>query len=327
MASPSTNSMTLKRTWSRTTQGTSSQSTSLPPLPQLNGQILLQVLTHRSLRRFDQLSEDFDNERLSELGENALAIAISIALFHRRPVLSGKEMLEQRRAILSQENLDGWVTMYGLRERVRCMPDLVPSLRSPEETRLLFCAYVGAVYIEGGMEPVQTWLDGLINNDTPTQSQPTTATTKLGPSSPTNPPPYINTSNQLPPQKRAKSDIPVFFAAQPFSSSAPKPMPHFIPPTVYSANMSQYPAMTSNFSNPITPAQPKLAFLPLFNQTATQRRVTVEYPAVFSGPSHAGSWTVTCQVNGIAKGMATGKSKQIAKEDAARQAWYNMGWS
>ncbi|KAF9059807.1 hypothetical protein BDP27DRAFT_1166612, partial [Rhodocollybia butyracea] len=52
-----------------------------PPLPQLNGQILLQVLTHRSLHRFNELDEDFVNKRLSELGENALAIVISIALF------------------------------------------------------------------------------------------------------------------------------------------------------------------------------------------------------------------------------------------------------
>ncbi|KAF9064388.1 hypothetical protein BDP27DRAFT_1230513, partial [Rhodocollybia butyracea] len=247
-----------------------------PPLPQLNGQILLQVLTHRSLRRFDELDEDFVNEQLLELGENALAIVISIALFHRQPVLSGKEMLEQRKIILSEGNLDRWVTMYGLRERVRCMPDLVPSLRSAEETRLLFCAYIGAVYKEGGMQPIQTWIDSLINDDTPAQS---------------------SNSNQLLPQKKAKFDIPAFYAPQ---SSAP---------------------------TLITPAQPKLAFLPLFNQTAMQRRVTVEYPTVFSGPSHAGAWTATCQVNGIAKGMSTGKSKQIAKEGAARQAWYNMGWS
>lgn len=48
-------------------------------------------------------------------------------------------------------------------------------------------------------------------------------------------------------------------------------------------------------ANPMTPAQPGLAFLPLFNQTATQRRVQVEYPASFSGPSHAGRWTVECK--------------------------------
>ncbi|KAF9070962.1 hypothetical protein BDP27DRAFT_1505852 [Rhodocollybia butyracea] len=265
--------MTLKRILSQTAQ-------SPPPLPQLNGQILLQVLTHRSLRRFDELDEDFVNKRLSELGENALAIVISIALFHRQPVLSGKEMLEQRKIILSEGNLDRWVTMYGLRKRVWCMPDLVPSLRSAEVSywvimfkRIFLTMFIGNL------------------------------TTVL----------CIHWS--------PKFDIPAFYAPQPLSSSAPTS------PTVYSASINQDPAMTPSFSSLITHAQPKLAFLPLFNQTATQRRVMVEYPTVFSGPSHAGAWTATCQVNGIAKGMSTGKSKQIAKEGAARQAWYNMGWS
>ncbi|KAF9059808.1 hypothetical protein BDP27DRAFT_1430847 [Rhodocollybia butyracea] len=170
--------------------------------------------------------------------------------------------------------------MYGLHKRVQCMPDLVPSLRSAEETRLLFYS--------------------LINDDTPAQ---------------------FSTSNQLLPQKKAKFDIPVFYPPQPLSSSAPTSL------SVYAASINQDPAMTPSFSSLITPAQPKLAFLPLFNQTATQRRVMVEYPTVFSSPLHAGAWTTTCQVNGIAKGMSMGKSKQIAKEGTARQAWYNMGWS
>ena len=46
--------------------------------------------------------------------------------------------------------------------------------------------------------------------------------------------------------------------------------------------------------NPLAPAQPSTAFLPLFNQTANQRRIFVEYPAQFSGPPHAGKWTVKC---------------------------------
>lgn len=46
--------------------------------------------------------------------------------------------------------------------------------------------------------------------------------------------------------------------------------------------------------NPLAPAQPGAAFLPLFNQTASQRRVSVDYSAEFSGPSHAGRWTVYC---------------------------------
>lgn len=32
-------------------------------------------------------------------------------------------------------------------------------------------------------------------------------------------------------------------------------------------------------------------------------------------------------VNGIRKGEGKGSSKQIAKEEAARQAYYSMGWT
>jgi hypothetical protein len=33
------------------------------------------------------------------------------------------------------------------------------------------------------------------------------------------------------------------------------------------------------------------------------------------------------KVNGIPKGEGTGSSKQTAKEEAARQAFYAMGWT
>lgn len=171
-----------------------------------------------------------------------------------------------------------------------------------QETRLLFQAYVGGVYKEGGLELVLHWLNGLTNDNTLLRSsaainqaaQPSTRTTEFS-----GPPQYINApkgSPPPPPQKKVKSDPPIFTAAQPPRSSAPAQMSQFILPTAYPSGYGQpqYPAMASKFANPIAPAQPNLAFLPLFNQTATQRRVTVEYPAEFSGPSHAGKWTVKC---------------------------------
>ncbi|KAF8920258.1 hypothetical protein CPB85DRAFT_1429065 [Mucidula mucida] len=109
------------------------------------------------------------------------------------------------------------------------------------------------------------------------------------------------------------------------SPSMSKPPPpqqsnkHTLPPPPYQAKLST--------PNPMAPAQPGLASLPLFNQTAAQRRVNVEYRADFSGPPHAGKWTVTCVVNGIEKGMGSGGNKQVAKEEAARAAYYSMGWS
>ncbi|KAF5388484.1 hypothetical protein D9757_004582 [Collybiopsis confluens] len=310
-----------------------SHRSGVPPLPEIRGEILLQILTHRSLRRqlSGHISEDFDNERLAELGAKVLETAITTTLFHRRPLLSGFEILEQRAHILSEDNIDAWVDMYRLRDKVRCIPELVPSLKSSEETRLLFHAYVGGVYKEGGFELVQRWLDGLTNDNTPTlPNVASEAHQSKRIIEPSRPPPYIvnvTHANPPPPQKRVKSDI--FFAAQPPQSSAPAQMPQPISPAVFSSKFGQpqHPAMVSKFANPLSPAQPNLAFLPLFNQTASQRRVTIEYPAEFSGPSHAGTWTVKCVVNGIQKGLGTGQNKQIAKEEASRQAWFSLGWS
>ncbi|KAJ3910123.1 ribonuclease III domain-containing protein [Lentinula edodes] len=325
-------STALKRTWSLTNTGDrgssyeqSDQSIShsgVPPLPKINGDTLLQVLTHRSLRRQDDALENFDNERLAELGATVLDTAITVALFHRRPVLSGLEMLAQRKDILSEENLDGWVSMYGLREKVRIAPQLIPTLKSPEETRTLFFAYVGGIYKEQGLEPVQRWIDGLTHDNTPVRSSTTTEVSAPPQElvhSTAKPPPYVHHS---PPQKKVKADPPIPIAAQPHPSSS-----LFMPPTVFPAAQPQYPFTTKPFSNPLSPAQPHLAFLPLFNQTATQRRVSVEYPAACSGPSHAPRWIIQCKVNGILKGTGMGKSKQEAKEFAAREAWYKLGWS
>lgn len=36
---------------------------------------------------------------------------------------------------------------------------------------------------------------------------------------------------------------------------------------------------------------------------------------------------MNCVVNGICKGTGRGSSKQLAKEEAARQAYASMGWT
>ncbi|KAJ7492792.1 hypothetical protein FB451DRAFT_550434 [Mycena latifolia] len=93
--------------------------------------------------------------------------------------------------------------------------------------------------------------------------------------------------------------------------------------------------------NPLAPAQPNSPFLPLFNQTASQRGVAVEYAANLI----EGQWVVQCVVNGIPKGnqqqswkfrgvplnlhipgTASGSTKKIAQEGAAREAYHAMGW-
>jgi len=160
--------------------------------------------------------------------------------------------------------------------------------------------------------------------DTPTFSQPSPRVNQ--------PPPYMLGTNP------AFSNANGLFPSQPASTSfQPQPPPPATKPP------------------PLPPApNQQISYLPLFNQTASQRRLGVEYTAQFFGPPHAGKWHVKClggflpsaiiltstwnlallandlidsTVNNIEKGQGSGPSKQLAKEDAAKQAFYAMGWS
>jgi len=65
----------------------------------------------------------------------------------------------------------------------------------------------------------------------------------------------------------------------------------------------------------------------MFNQVAMQRRVRVAYDTSSSGPAHSLTWHARCIVNDILKGTGNAVNKQLAKEEAARQAYYAMGWA
>jgi hypothetical protein len=53
-------------------------------------------------------------------------------------------------------------------------------------------------------------------------------------------------------------------------------------------------SQTQSRPNPLAPATPNAPFLPMFNQSANQRGVKVDYSAEFEGPPHAGQWFVEC---------------------------------
>jgi len=268
----------------------------LPTAPKLRGDIILEVFTHKSLRfpgaPTNEDSEFGDNERLSVLGAKVLETAVTSALFGKRPMLKADEIESQRAEVLSETNIERWIVGYKFREKLRCSPDAYASLTTPKEAHLLFCSYVGAVFAQNGMETVQNWIGQLVDPD----YEPSASAGFEG-----------------------EFFTPKRFKTEPMDSPTPPPAMQPIPPPPTNA--------PPPLPNPLAPAQPQAAFLPLFNQTANQRKLTVEYPAQFAGPAHAGRWTVQCVVNGIPKGEGTGASKQLAKEEAARQAYYAMGWA
>ncbi|KAL0570624.1 hypothetical protein V5O48_011341 [Marasmius crinis-equi] len=355
--SPSTD---LKRTHSQsstsfsTNQGTATGSTSvvasLPPLPKLSGDYVCQVFTHKSLRRSEDASQE-DNERLSVLGAKVLDLAMTHLAFKSRPLMDSKELLQMSKDGLSNSHIDRWVTAYKLRNKIRCTPDFFDKLSTPEETRLIFYAVAGGVYVESGLEAICDWLEQLLGGSGESKRQDHDATIQPSASSP----PAIYT-----PQKRIRTESPssaarpidgIFIAQQPLATppnqtqdrqsisvtAASHPSTNVGAAARYGRHGEQQqngrrtqiaPAPQSNaMYNSASPAQPPLALLHLFNQIAVQQKMKVEYRDRFTGPSHAGKWTVECVVNGITKGIGSGATKKFAKEEAASQAFYAMGWA
>ena len=116
---------------------TSSASTArFPELPNIQGGLLLDVNTHRTLRS-EGTNAFSDNERLSEVGEMALNLAVTNYLYHKQPVIEAIGMpvstteffpprivyypayQAERCTILSDENFERWTKHYGLLNQLR----------------------------------------------------------------------------------------------------------------------------------------------------------------------------------------------------------------
>ncbi|KAF9785504.1 hypothetical protein BJ322DRAFT_1108950 [Thelephora terrestris] len=309
----------------------------IPPLPPIEGELMLEVFTHESLNsRPDALTSDEHggNVRLATLGEKLLEAAVMTNLFRRRPMYGSKQLKEILDDLVSPHNVDRWTTAYNLKSKLRCAPGLVGKIRSADEGRKLFWAYIGALSIQSEYSVVQDWINQLL--------EPSEKRVK-------NEPPPVSIPSPLPQQIGAPPNIAEssrhrlfgqFGNTPTFSQPSPRPVqpPPYIPGNVGSPNVGMSPFMRPGTSQPPppatkppplppTPGGQQISYLPLFNQTASQRRVAVEYTAQFFGPPHAGKWHVKCMVNNIEKGEGAGPSKQLAKEEAAKQAFYAMGWS
>ena len=222
-------------------------------------------------------------------------------------------------------------------------------------------AYVGALYTQSGYNVVQNWVNQLLEpSDKRVKNEPTPSSIPL-PLPPVSAPADVSAASQARFVNQFKPNTPTF--SQPSPRQQPPP---YLPGTggIFSnsdglfksgsSSIQSQPPPPSSKPPPLPPApNTQVSFLPLFNQVASQRRLGVEYTAQFFGPPHAGKWHVKClgvflltvilvlsgaglckltntvdfTVNSVEKGQGTGPSKQIAKEEAAKMAYYAMGWS
>ncbi|PPQ67109.1 hypothetical protein CVT25_005710 [Psilocybe cyanescens] len=161
------------------------------------------------------------------------------------------------------------------------------------ETNSLFHAYVGGLFLSSGPQAVNIWVIGLIEQEL--EALPREPETESD----------ARAKTESPTPKRAKNEVafsmpsmvvpPIFFASQPPPSPPLQPVVQPIPGGLPPKPMRAAPPKSAVLPpNPMAPAQPNLPFLPLFKQAAAQRRVTVDYLAEFTGPSHAGRWVVKC---------------------------------
>jgi len=112
----------------------------------------------------------------------------------------------------------------------------------------------------------------------------------------------------------------------------PPPLPHGLPLTSSSSHplhhtptpMTLPQQTTVNTSS--TGAASSVRYLPAFHERCAQRRFNVEYQDDNIGLPHAPRWVITCIVNGVLKGQGQGPSKQIAKEEAAKNAYHALGF-
>ncbi|KAJ3844931.1 hypothetical protein F5878DRAFT_3803 [Lentinula raphanica] len=265
-------------------------SHNLPPLPPIHGNAPdLTIAVYTRQLNSPTHPTTYDSERLAELGTQVLDLATTKYLYNcEQPALDAQSIRDQRTDILQDDRIIQWLEDYNLKAHLQTSD---PSIfDNQQEMKKFFLTYVAAVFLSSGLPTVENWISQLIDPNATVQNTFSTPTS--------NPPQF----SLMPPQ---------------YSAPPPPPPPHNPPPL---------PTSSYTPSSSITPGLTWLS-LATVNQTAAQKRVNISYqvePAI--GPPHAPTWTVHCYMDGEEKGIGKGKSTKAAKEEAARNAYLNMGW-
>lgn len=118
--------------------------------------LLLRALTHPSYAH-EHPEEGWDNQRLEFLGDAVLSLTVAEWVFHRYPEFREGEMTRLRAVLVSEEMLARFAAQLGLGdflrlgrgEEERGGRERAPNLADAFE------AVVGAMYLDGGLEPVR----------------------------------------------------------------------------------------------------------------------------------------------------------------------------
>lgn len=273
-----------------------------PPLPGIEDpDLLLEVHTHRDLRPPSLGDTRWgDTDRLADLGAKVLDTVVTHHFFAKVPCMSAQEIAASRERYTSDTMLNTWLDYYHLKAKLIVAPNQSDTIyNNAAEMTAYFQTYVGAVYMDKGLAPIQHWISKLID---PSAIPPTTKQPEqdgMGNSG------YRNSYPSPPVNNYPAFASPSYSVPTP-PTGPPPPLPS-TPPVSLTGNMN-------------------LISLSLVNQTAMQKGYSINYAASHEGLSHQPTWTVRCLINNVERGIGVGKSQKLAKEEAARRAWLAMGW-
>ncbi|TFK67462.1 hypothetical protein BDN72DRAFT_798904 [Pluteus cervinus] len=323
-----------------------------PALPKIGGDndILLDLYTHRSLRGDTQLdNEDYgDAWRLSDLGEQIFSTTATLHYFSRRPLEPHSAIVCLRRDALCDEKVLEISKFYNIARHLRAPPKSKPVEDDVEELRHFWYGFIGALYLRNGLDVVQKWVSGVIDphygppeirTGPPSTSSSSPAlghypppTQYNGYAAPPPPPPGLAGAHYPPTQYNGHAPpppppppAPTGASSSPVEPSQTQYQTQQPPPFAYTGGPDPNASNLPRYGAPQVQAGPTLP-LSLFHETAMKLGHVVSYVPEHEGPAHALRWTVRCFLDGVERGLGVGTNQKLAKADAARQVWVNMGW-
>lgn len=129
-----------------------------------NENLLKQAFTHSSYVNEHHRKADQDNERLEFLGDAVLQITISQYLFQKRPLLTEGEMTKLRATIVCEPSLVAFAESldFGSYILLGKGEELTGGRTRPALLADVFEAFVGALYLDQGLEVVKRFFDQFI---------------------------------------------------------------------------------------------------------------------------------------------------------------------
>ncbi|MGE7595084.1 ribonuclease III [Peribacillus frigoritolerans] len=126
--------------------------------------LLKQAFTHSSYVNEHRRKPYEDNERLEFLGDAVLELTISKYLYQKYPMMSEGELTKLRAAIVCEPSLVAFANSLSYGEYVLLGKgeEMTGGRERPAMLADVFEAYIGALYLDQGLEPVVQFLTNVV---------------------------------------------------------------------------------------------------------------------------------------------------------------------